>query len=438
MALAKLTGADATQQKLDAAQRFIAHGDFKSAAASLNDAQSAAPDDARVFVMASNLGHSLSNANAALQAATRAITLAPAWPPAIMAVARARSALNEHVEAAKLAEQAVRLAMNDVGMLEMATSVANRALNFSDAERYLRAALLVAADRADVKRALAVSLQRQNKFAEAIELFSALINKNANDELALQGRAGCYLSTNQKALAKADYEALLVMLPSDAMYQYFHAVANGETPPLQPAELNAKFFDDYATNYDAHLVNGLDYQAAKLMAQAVRDQFPSLDISVLDLGCGTGLVGVYLGRPKGALVGVDVSTKMVAQAIKRNLYDRFHTVNLVDALAHTPAEQYEVITACDVFNYVGALDQLIADAHKVLRAKGALFFTAESAGKGEADLTLQSTGRYAHNAAALEKICKAAGFTDVTTKTIPLRQENGVMMEGLLVVAQKA
>ena len=82
--------------------------------------------------------------------------------------------------------------------------------------------------------------------------------------------------------------------------------------------------------------------------------------AVLDLGCGTGLLGLMLGKIAGSMIGVDASIKMIEQAEKHGVYDRFHTVNLLDALRETDASQYHVIAALDVFIYVGDLAQAIA------------------------------------------------------------------------------
>jgi predicted TPR repeat methyltransferase len=435
--LATGTRGDAIQKKLESVERLIALRDFKAAATALNDTQRLAPNDPRVYVVGAALGHALGNAGAALTAANRALTLAPVWAPAIIAVARAHSALGEHGDALKFAKRAAGLAMQDVTILEMATAVANRALSFADAEQFLRATLTVAADRRDVEQALAVSLQRQSKHEEAIALFTTFIEDNPQDEWALQGRAGSYLSRDEKQKAATDYARLLALQPDNAAYTYFYAVANGETPSQQPASVNAPLFDDYASNYDAHVIGGLAYQAPKRMAQAIRVHFPKLDISVLDLGCGTGLLGVYLGKPQGAMIGVDVSTKMIEQAMKHNIYDRFHTVDLVEALANTPAEQYDVIAACDVFNYVGALGDVIANAYKILRGKGALFFTVESLDGSDAEMMLGNTGRYAHNIKTVESLCRSSGYSDVSFTQIQLRKEEGVAVAGTLVIAQK-
>ena len=93
---------------------------------------------------------------------------------------------------------------------------------------------------------------------------------------------------------------------------------------------------------------------------------PDRRFNVLDLGCGTGLLGVYLGRLHGHLIGVDLSEKMIEQAARHGVYSRFHHVNILDALRDTPADHYEVITCLDALVYVGDLAPVIPN---VLRCR---------------------------------------------------------------------
>ena len=155
-------------------------------------------------------------------------------------------------------------------------------------------------------------------------------------------------------------------------------------------------------------------------------------------GCGTGLLGVCLGRLNGGyMIGVDVSTKMVEQAARHNVYDRFHTVNLHDALRDTPEGLYQVITALDVFIYAGDLTAAIPNAFRVLAPDGQLIFSCEVADEAGPDLVLQANGRYAHKRSHIEALCRSAGFDEVAIEEITLRTEGGAPVPGFVVTAHK-
>jgi predicted TPR repeat methyltransferase len=52
--------------------------------------------------------------------------------------------------------------------------------------------------------------------------------------------------------------------------------------------------------FDQHLVGGLGYRLPKLVAERILQWHADRKLNVLDLGCGTGLLGVCLGRIDGA------------------------------------------------------------------------------------------------------------------------------------------
>lgn len=145
---------------------------------------------------------------------------------------------------------------------------------------------------------------------------------------------------------------------------------------------------------------------------------------------------MYLGRIDGFLIGVDISKGMIEQAARHGVYDRFHHVNLLDALQDTPDALYQVITALDVFIYTGDISAALADALRILTPGGHLIFSCEAAPEGGPDLVLQATGRYAHRRSHVETLCQAAGV-DVTIEDTVLRHENHAPVHGFVVVAHK-
>ncbi|MGL6205621.1 MAG: class I SAM-dependent DNA methyltransferase, partial [Giesbergeria sp.] len=250
-------------------------------------------------------------------------------------------------------------------------------------------------------------------------------------------RVQASVASGQPSQARANTQALLVLAPNDAVYQYYDQLALGEIPTQQPAELTRPLFDNMAEFYDMHMVRGLKYQLPKLVADKIIALYPDKKLNVLDLGCGTGLLGVCLGRLDGFLIGVDISKKMVEQAARHNVYDRFHTVNLHDALASTPEALYQVITALDVFIYAGDITRAIPDAFRILTLGGQLVFSCEAASETGPDLVLLPAGRYAHKRSHVEALCKAAGFDTVEVEESVLRYEIDAPVQGFIVVAHK-
>ena len=225
---------------------------------------------------------------------------------------------------------------------------------------------------------------------------------------------------------------------SDEAIRRFHdAVARGETPPAQPARLVAELFDGLAERFEKHLVGRLQYRVPHRVADIVLARHARRKFDLLDLGCGTGLLGLCLGRLDGDLIGVDLSARMLDQAAPLGLYGELRHGDALAELRSTPAERYDCIAACDVFIYVGDLSDLIPAAFRALRPGGMLIFSCEDARADEGDLRLRASGRYAHSRTSIVDLCRDAGFAGCTFEDIVLRLEADSPIVGYIAVAEK-
>jgi predicted TPR repeat methyltransferase len=253
----------------------------------------------------------------------------------------------------------------------------------------------------------------------------------------LNGRFAAYLGGKQIGPALSDAQALLALEPDNEVFQFYLAYARGENPSVMPAALIQQHFDEYASAFDLDLVLGLHYTLPRDVATMIRGWHPDNKVDVLDLGCGTGLLGACLGPMEGVLVGVELSTAMIQQAHRHGVYHKFHQVNLVDALSATPENQYHVIAALDVLIYIGPLDTLVADALRILLPGGRFVFSCEVDPDAADSFKLQSTLRYTHSLKYVKRVLKKAGFVDVNVDKRIIRQEVGAPVAGLLVTAHK-
>ncbi len=80
-------------------------------------------------------------------------------------------------------------------------------------------------------------------------------------------------------------------------------------------------YDEWAADYESDLVNDLEYVAHKEASDIFVDYVTDKNSRVLDVACGTGLVGEYLKCQKYKYVeGVDFSKEMIVIAKARNVY----------------------------------------------------------------------------------------------------------------------
>lgn len=410
-------------------------GDLAAAATRLNQLQNKSADDPRIFMTGVMLAERAGNPAGALQVAERAVKLAPNWAPAAIELAGVLARQGEAERALAEARRAVILAPQALAILEPATSIANIVGDAEAASTFLDLAALAAPDKISIRMSRGYNLLERQKFDDAWRVFAALVDAEPANELALLGRGRAALGKQDRDAALADFTALQALVPSNESYAYYADIAAGRTPRSQPSAITQSTFDGYALRFDKHLVGALKYRVPKRVAEIITARHPSLQVSVLDLGCGTGLVGVYLGKPASGLVGVDLSANMIAEAAKHNLYDRFHQVSLVDALRDSPSAEFDVITAADVFIYVGDIAQVLKDARRVLRVGGSLVFSCEATIAGEADLVLHASQRFAHSQASVQLMCEAAGFTRIEIEPFDIRNEGGVPVVGYIVHA---
>lgn len=428
---------DPNLKYLHTAREQIAKGDLKNAAKTLNKAQKQMPRDARVFMLAGIMAEKSGNPQGALEALRRAVHLAPDWGPGLLELALFYARQNQFDEAITMAEKVAQIEPKNLQVLAGVIDIAHRANHLEMAIRHLRRGLELVPGDATLRHTLAGDLSNFGQYDEAIALWSALIDENPTHTQALTGRVQAHIAQGHPTRALQDTGTLLELAPGDSVYAYYNVLAHGATPAHQPPELSRGLFDGMAEMYDLHMVRGLKYRLPQQIATKITVLYPGKKLHILDLGCGTGLLGVFLGRIDGFLIGVDVSKNMLEQAARHNVYDRFHNVNLLDALEDTPAGLYQVVTALDVFIYAGDLSEAIPNALRILTPGGHLMFSCETAPEDGPDLVLQANSRYAHKRSQVLALCEAAGFESVEVETTDLRYENHQPVQGFVVVAQK-
>ena len=432
------TATDPNLQHLTQAREQIARGDLKNAALTLNKANARWPQDPRVFMLGALLAEKSGNVKGAFEALRKSVSLAPDWGPGLLELALLLARQNQFAEAVETAEKVAALEPRNLQVLAGVIDIAHRAGHLEMAVRHLRRGLDLVPGDVALRRLLARDLSDQGQHEASIALWHALVQEHPADAQSLVGHVQACIAAGKPAEARDSTAALLGLAPDDAVYQYYAQLTRGETPDQQPAELTRALFDNMAEFYDLHMVRGLKYQLPKQVGDKILARHPDKKINVLDLGCGTGLLGVCLGRLDGALVGVDLSTKMIEQAARNNVYDRFHTVNMHDALRETPGALYQVIAALDVFIYAGDVTQAIPNAHRVLAPSGMMVFSFETAPEQGPDMVLQPAGRYAHKRSHVEAVCQSAGFATVEIEETVLREENHTPVPGFVVTACKA
>jgi len=213
------------------------------------------------------------------------------------------------------------------------------------------------------------------------------------------------------------------------------------SPTLSEAYIRA-LFDDYAPRFDRHLVGTLGYCGPEVLMDALDRAAPGRVFARgLDLGCGTGLMAGALRGRAVAIDGVDLSPAMVQQARHTGHYAALTVGSLDAALAASPAGGYDLVTAADVFVYIGNLAPVLAGVFRALARGGLLAFTVQTPstpGGGPLAHALGPDLRFAHEPGYVEAALEAAGLQLLLLEAASIRTERGGDVPGLVAVASKA
>lgn len=238
------------------------------------------------------------------------------------------------------------------------------------------------------------------------------------------------------ALAAACYREALARHPGDEMLEHLYAAASGRNTQRAPAGYVQALFDEQAPRFDAHLVGELEYRVPEQLAALLRPALPRTGARVLDLGCGTGLVGAALAGAGAEITGADLSAGMLREAKKRGCYARLLQLDAHDALAQYDEAGADAVVAADVFIYIGDLSGIFAATARALSPRGVFAFSVESLQDG--DYQLQPTGRYAHSLRYIGSLAAAAGLRPGQTVPTRIRRQGKGYAGGTLAVLSRA
>lgn len=260
------------------------------------------------------------------------------------------------------------------------------------------------------------------------------------DLLILTGETQAKLGLREEAVAS--FRRYLDTNDEDRHGAMLHLALLGAAP--QPDMTQAPYvqalFDDFAGRFDRSLLQELAYQGPALIAELVGTGAPDGLGTVLDLGCGTGLVGERLRQHCAWLDGVDLSSGMLEKARAKKIYDGLFQGD-VAAFLYDPPRLYDWIVAGDVLNYVGALDQVMTGLGMALHSGGRAVFTVEAldtTGGAESEvMRLLPTLRYGHSADYVRAMAAAARLTVLDQRTEILRQEAGEPLSAYFFTVQR-
>ncbi len=441
-------------------------GNLEEAIEAYKKAISLKPDYAEAY---NNMGVTLneqSKLDEALEAYKRAISLKPDYAEAynnmgntLQRKGKLDDALEAYNKAITLTPHHAKayynmgLCLRDQGKLEEAIEAYNTALSINP-------------DYAEAYSNIGVSLRDQGKLEEAIEAYNKALSinpdfaeaySNMGNVLTEQGKLDEALRFYTKALKiKPDYadayyntggilrqqgkleEAVqaytkaVSIKPDYASAKHMLSALTGNTNETAPREYVENLFDGYSKKFEASLVDMLEYKIPKLIRDILIQPNSNESLgSVLDLGCGTGLLGPEIRNQCSRLEGIDLSHAMLELAKQKNVYDKLNHSDIVEYLSNF-ALGFDYYIALDVFIYVGELAEIFRLIKSRNKKPGKLVFSTEHT---ELDgFHLLKTGRYSHSKSYIEGLCKKFDYNIDHFATTNLRKEKDDFLTGAIYV----
>ena len=295
-----------------------------------------------------------------------------------------------------------------------------RQKRIAEALEEYRAAVILNPKSAEVSNNLAVILREQKDYEQALGLlFNALSLNPGLEEISVN------LLETLTLYAGENYEEALKIADSWVQNYPANIFAVHALKALKGEEFednkvfSAKYFEHFADNYEL-VVKNIGYSAPLAMGKLAGPVVGS----VVDLGCGTGLVGEVIKSPQNHLTGVDLAQRMLDKAAEKGIYDRLEKADAVEFLQKNGG--FDWIFAADVAGYLGDLEPLIA------AAKGKRLIFSIEKWTGAENYKLAMSGRYQHKTEYVENLLTEYGFRDIVKKETVLRRENGRPVEGII------
>lgn len=275
----------------------------------------------------------------------------------------------------------------------------------------------------------------------AIDAYQTLLDQEQESKSALEGLAYLYQLMGHQSHAQyfrrklKEIEARKYGLNVNEypqVVEYLLAkTGEAKMPNRVPEEFVSAHFDKYSERFDSNLTGNLEYKGPELIHQLVSSIFSAQEnsLQILDLGCGTGLIGEKLLPFTNALTGVDLSGLMLEKAAERRCYNKLIKNDCLSYLEEN-TDLFDLITASDLLIYLGDLSSLFSFVHENLQEDGLFVFTVENA--YEVDYRLSNTGRYQHSANYIRSLAEKNRYQILLEEQVELRKEHGEAIDAKL------
>ncbi len=278
------------------------------------------------------------------------------------------------------------------------------------------------------------TLKELERLDEALASYTQAIELNPNFAEAHSNLGVTLQELGRLDDALASYTQAIALKPEYSSAKHMLAALNGQTTQSAPRDYVENLFDNYAAKFDSSLVDNLEYKIPRVIAEIIiKDCKSDLLGSIMDLGCGTGLFGVEIKQFCEHLEGIDLSEKMLDEAMKKDIYNKLIKEDILAYLSNASLN-FDYFVSTDVFIYIGDLSDIFRLIKSRNKKGGKLVFSTEDyEGDG---FFLEQSGRYSHSKKYIEGLCKKFGFELRHFETQVLRKDKNQYVSGGLYILE--
>jgi predicted TPR repeat methyltransferase len=275
-------------------------------------------------------------------------------------------------------------------------------------------------------------------------------------EMLLWRYQGMLLAASGKApLSIHSFTQACSLAPDSATNRHLLKAASNDGRQNTELAYIEGLFDYYAAQFDTSL-GKLRYHAPAYLIATVAQQVGTHFNTIVDLGCGTGLVGQQIAATLSFnnLIGVDIANQMLVMAQAKNIYNHLYhndiltylqTTALADILTSTnnPANdpKANLIVCCDVLMYIGELSALFAAISQLVintsnqQARNLFIAFSTEANNNNADnYFLNINGRFAHHGNYILHMLTSQQLKLIYQEPITIRYERNQPVHGNIYV----
>ena len=275
----------------------------------------------------------------------------------------------------------------------------------------------------------ALALAELHRRPEALEAFERALAADPKSGTLWLYRGNLLVELKQPDDAIQSYEKALAHGADEQLTRYYLNALRGEQVEDMPRAFVENLFDKYAVRFDEHLVHELQYQVPTVLAKHLAAMGRRFE-RVLDLGCGTGLVGRIAKAIMVHIEGVDLSMGMLQVAAESGAYEKLVHGEIAEFLRSAQGP-YDLVVCADVLVYVGALDEVFKHVARCLEPGGVFALTIEDAGEGTERMVLRPSRRFAHAEHYILELSARNGLAVQAMQRGMLRAESEVPMPGI-------